>query len=169
MTSLTDTLFEQKQTEVVLPRNSEKAQKVLEGLDGTVDRILLVLETGKYEVWAKMAKQSSLISQSRTALRKKILNSCSSDSLRVAPIRPEPRNSSRLHLRKRRAFCRSRLRRRWKRLMKNRISGNLKRLLRKRSFKIYRRTNSQTWSRRRWRTPCFSPRLSMNDAVTATN
>ena len=61
MTSLTDTLFEQKQTEVVLPRNSEKAQKVLEGLDGTVDRILLVLETGKYEVWAKMAKQSSLI------------------------------------------------------------------------------------------------------------
>lgn len=48
-------------TEVVLPRNPEKAQEVIERLDGTTDRILLALETGKYEVWGKMTKQPPLI------------------------------------------------------------------------------------------------------------
>ncbi len=40
-------------TEIVLPRNSGRAQKVLKTLDGTTDIIYLALEIGTFEVWKK--------------------------------------------------------------------------------------------------------------------
>ena len=43
-------------TEIVLPRNSDRAQKVLETLDGTTDKIYLAREIGTFEVWAKTDK-----------------------------------------------------------------------------------------------------------------
>ena len=64
MSTLTDYLFgqEPKQaTEVVLPLDSERAKPIVEGLDGTADRILMQIPTGKYEVWQRMAKQPSKI------------------------------------------------------------------------------------------------------------
>ena len=64
MSTLTDYLFglERKQeTEVVLPLYPERAKPIVEGLDGTADRLLMQIPTGKYEVWQKMAKQQSLI------------------------------------------------------------------------------------------------------------
>ena len=64
MSNLSDYLFgqEPKQTtEVVLPLDSERAKPIIEGLDGTADRILMQIPTGKYEVWQKMTKQPSLI------------------------------------------------------------------------------------------------------------
>ena len=64
MSTLTDMLFGQetkKATEVVLPLDPERAKPIVEGLDGTADRVLMQISTGKYEVWQKMAKQRSLI------------------------------------------------------------------------------------------------------------
>lgn len=58
-----------KTTEVVLPSNPEKAQKIIEGLDGTTDRILLALESGKYEIWQKMQKKPSLIINDKPTTR----------------------------------------------------------------------------------------------------
>ena len=61
MKTLTETLFEREKTEAVLPLNPEKAQSVLNSLDGTTDRILLAIPTGKCEVWTRMAKSESII------------------------------------------------------------------------------------------------------------
>ncbi len=65
MSSIMDTLFGRKQTptETFLPLDPGEAETVLEGLDGTTDRILLALETGKSEVWTRMLneQQPSLI------------------------------------------------------------------------------------------------------------
>ena len=57
---LMDILFKQKPKEetVILPLDLEKAQIVIEKLNGMPDRILVPLGTGKYEEWRKMAKGS---------------------------------------------------------------------------------------------------------------
>ncbi|MEK6905041.1 MAG: hypothetical protein AABX24_01440 [Nanoarchaeota archaeon] len=44
-------------TKIVLPRNSDRAQKVLETLDGTTDTIYLAREIGTFEVWTKTDQQ----------------------------------------------------------------------------------------------------------------
>ena len=38
-----------------MPLDSERAKLIVEGLDGTADRILMQISTGKYEVWQRMA------------------------------------------------------------------------------------------------------------------
>ncbi len=56
-TTLMDILWKSKEeTKVVLPLDPEVAKLIVEGLDGTADKILIQLPTGKCGVWQKMAK-----------------------------------------------------------------------------------------------------------------